>query len=269
MILVTGATGTTGSLVVRMLHERGEDVRAMSRRPARGAVRADFDDPASLDRAVDGVSAVYLVTTPPSPTVDHDEALVRAARAAGVERIVKLGAISGEEPGTWHHLAEQPTRTSGLAWTVLRPPSFASNVLGYARMIAAGAPVPNPTGTGRAGVVDPRDIAAVAVAALTQDGHAGRTWTLTGPELLSLPEQIAILGQVLGRHETTADLTPEEIREAMLAAGMAPAAADEATAGMVRQAAGRYAVLTDDVQRVLGRPPTSFRDWAREHRSAF
>ncbi len=112
MILVTGATGTTGSEVVRGLLGRGERVRAMSRRPIalHGAetVVADFDDRASLERALDGVRAVYLVSAPLKPVIDHDAALVEAARAAGVGRIVKLGAISGADEATWHHRSEQP-----------------------------------------------------------------------------------------------------------------------------------------------------------------
>ncbi|MFC4565889.1 NAD(P)H-binding protein [Nocardiopsis mangrovi] len=273
MILVTGATGTTGSEVVRRLLERGEKVRAMSRRgvavPGADAVRADFADPASLAPAVAGVSAVYLVTAPPEPVVDHDAALVEAARAAGVERIVKLGAISGGEPGTWHRRCEQPTRDSGLTWTVLRPATFASNMLPYAPMIAGGLPLPDWTSGGAVGIVDPRDVAAVAVEALTTGGHAGRAYTLTGPELLTFAQQVAVLQRVLGTGIGTRDATMDDARTMMLDRGMRPDSVEESVAGMTRLAEGGYAVLTGDVSAVLGRAPGTFAAWAADHRQAF
>lgn len=273
MILVTGATGTTGSEVVKRLVERGERVRAMSRRevevPGAEAVRADFDDPASLARAVAGVSAVYLVTTPPAPVVDHDAAMVEAAEAGGVERIVKLSAISGDVPGSFHRRFERPVRQSGLDWTVLRPGTFASNMVGYAPMIRSGAPLPDWTADGRIGVIDPRDIAAVAVEALTAGGHAGRTYTLTGPELLTFAQQAAILGQVLDTTIETEAVGLERARTMMLGDGMDRDSVDESIAGITRLTEGRYEFLTDDVARILGRAPTGFAAWAKDHRHAF
>jgi uncharacterized protein YbjT (DUF2867 family) len=207
MILVTGATGTVGRHVLRLLAARSEPVRAMTREPSKvaawpgvEAVRADFDDPASLARAVAGVETVFLLTAPESPTPRHDLALLDALRATGVAKVVKLSAIgtgdrldNGEFLGAWHLQAEQAVRASGLAWTVLRPTTFASNVRQWADAVNAGQPVPNLTGAGRQGIVDPRDVAAVAVEALTSDAHAGRTFTLTGPDLLSVPDQADLL----------------------------------------------------------------------------
>jgi uncharacterized protein YbjT (DUF2867 family) len=273
MILVTGATGTTGNEVVKQLLARGEKVRALSRRkieiPGAEVVQADFTDSASLARAFDGVSAVYLVTAPPKPVIDHDVALVDAAKDAGVERIVKLGAISGGEPGTWHERGEQPTRRSGLGWTILRPGTFASNILAFTPMIRDGAPLPNWTGDGAVGIIDPRDIAGVAVEALTTDDHLGQAYTLTGPELLTFAQQVEILQQVLGTTIATEDVPTEDARTMMLGNGMDPDNVEEAVAGMTRLAEGTYAFLTDDVSAVLGRAPNTFTTWASDHREAF
>ena len=276
MILVTGATGTVGRHVVRLLQEDRLRVRAMTRRPGTvppvpgvEVVGGDFDDAGSLARALRGVQAVFLVTAPPSPTPRHDLALLTAARAAGTARVVKLSAI-GASPGVgaWHLAAERALQATMANWTVLRPSSFASNALRWAGSLDAGAAVVNLTGAGRQGVVDPRDVAAVAVAALTGD-HAGRCYTLTGPDLLHVPTQARILGEVLGRPVRTVDVLPEHARADLLRAGLDPAAVAEIVAGSAWARAGHNAVLTDDVARVLGRPATSFRAWAEDHRAAF
>jgi uncharacterized protein YbjT (DUF2867 family) len=282
MILVTGATGTVGAHVLRLLISRGEAVRAMTRDPARvlvprvDVVRADFDDPASLRRAVAGVETVFLLTAPPTPTPRHDLAMLEAARSAAVTAVVRLSAIGtgerlddGRTVGSWHLQAEEAVRAGGLAWTLLRPSTFASNMLHWAGPIRAGESVPNLTGAGTQGVVDPRDVAAVAVEALTSRRHAGRTYTLTGPALLSVPDQAAVLARVLGCPVATVDVPIDAAREQLVASGMDGAAADAVVTASTWVRAGRNAILTDDVAHVLGRPPTSVETWARDHRAAF
>ncbi|MEV4628783.1 NAD(P)H-binding protein [Micromonospora sp. NPDC049523] len=282
MILVTGASGTVGRHVMQFLQQGGYRARAMTRAragqplpPGADVVRADFDDPDSLRRAVTGVRTVFLLTAPAVPTPDHDLALLAAARSAHVGAVVKLSAIgTGERFGTatvgaWHQAAEDAVRASGMAWTVLRPSSFASNCLHWASMIRAGQPVPNLTGEGTQGVVDPRDVAQVAVAALTDPVHAGKTYTLTGPELLRVSDQATQLAAVIGRPVVTADLSPTAARQQLLASGMPPAAVEATTVGSAWTRAGHNATLTDDVKKVLGRPPATFRSWAQRHREAF
>ncbi|HEV7974635.1 NAD(P)H-binding protein [Amycolatopsis sp.] len=273
MILITGATGTIGSHLVRLLADRGEPFRAMSR--TGGDVQADFDDPASLERAVTGVNAVFLLTAPGSPSARHDLALLDAAKSAGVERIVKLSAIgSGEKfgdevVGAWHLEAEEAVRDSGMAWTVLRPSSFASNFLRFAGAITAGKPIPNLTGPGCQGIVDPRDVAAVAAEALTNPIHSGQTYTLTGPELLSVPQQADVLSRVLDRPIRTIDLPRDSARAQLLQSGMDSVAVEVVITGSTWAREGHNAVLTDDGPRVLGRPAGSFASWAHDHRAAF
>ncbi|ASO18781.1 NAD(P)H azoreductase [Actinoalloteichus hoggarensis] len=255
----------------------------MSRRPDAipaidgvDVVAADFDDPASLAAAVDGITALFLVTMYPSAEPKHDQAMLTAAAEAGVSRVVKLSAIGTGERldaettvGGWHLAAEQAVTTSGLSWTLLRPSTFASNLLTFASLIESGRPLPDPAGGARQGVIDPVDVAAVAAEALTGAGHAGRTYTLTGPESLSLDEQAEILRRVLERPISTVDLTLAEAREQLLAVGRSPAAADMALTGVAWVRRGHNAVVTDDVARVLGRPPTDFESWARANRAGF
>lgn len=279
MILISGATGTIGRHVLRLLAARGVPVRAMTRDPARlgriaGAdvVRADLDEPTSLVRAVAGANAMFLLTAPPTPTPRHDLALLDAAGAAGVARIVKLSAIGtgerfgadGVEVGSWHRVAEDAVRASGAEWTVLRPSSFASNLLASAGAIAAGDPLPDLTGPARQGVVDPRDVAAVAVEALTGPGHTGRTYTLTGPELLTYRDQLDIMQRVLGRAIASVDQPLDDAHNRLVEHGLPGAAVGAMLTGVMWARAGHNAVLTEDVPQILGRPASTFETWARE-----
>ncbi|WP_431957509.1 SDR family oxidoreductase [Nocardia lijiangensis] len=281
MILITGATGTIGSEIVRQLAAREVPVRAVTRDPARAqafegidVVRGDYGDAESMTAAMTGAEAVFLVGVLGPDDADTDRALIATARAAGVRRIVKLSAIGTGEPdlgrvGTWHLPGEQAARESGLEWTVLRPSSFASNTLSWADPIRTGQPVPNLTGEGAQGVIDPRDVAAVAVESLLSAAHTGRTYTLTGPELLTTADQAATLAEALGHPIEVADIPEELARQHMLTAGMSAEYVDGALAGQAYVRAGGNAVRTDDVRTVLGRPPHTYADWAVDHAHAF
>ena len=284
MILVTGATGTIGRRLVPLLAARAIPVRAMTRNPAGippaasvDVVRGDFDDPASLAAAVAGADTVFLLTAQAAPSARHDLALLDAARAAGVRRVVRLSAIGTGQPhgegtvGAAHDVADQAVRASGLDWTLLRPTTFASNTLWWADAIRAGVPVPNLLGDGRQGIVDPDDVAAVAALVLASPGpdHTGRVYTLTGPELLSVPDQAAILAAALGRPVELIDTLPAVAGERMRADGMDPAAVEQIVTGSSWARAGHNAILTDDVAAVVGRPPTPFATWVDRNLARF
>lgn len=271
MILVTGASGTIGSALVRELDRRGAAHRTMSRRAGFDVV-GDYDDPGSLGAAVDGVSAMFLLSGASPRMAGHDRAMVGAAVAGGVRRIVKLSAIGTPDDdatpavsiSAFHRDGDRAVRDSGLEWTVLRPTSFNSNTLQWAPAIRAGQPVANAFGDGKSGWIDPADIAAVAATSLIEGGHVGRTYTLTGPDLLSVPELVTIIGEVIGRTLTTADLPPDRFHTIM-----PPEMAEFAAEGAALIRRGDNAIITPDVHKILGRPPVDFRSWAEANRSLF
>ncbi|MDC0766275.1 NAD(P)H-binding protein [Streptomyces sp. HD] len=281
MILVTGATGTIGSEVVRQLAARGEKVRALTRDPAAARVPSGVEtapghhrDRASVEAAMAGAEAAFLVGVFGPDDAEHDRGLVEAARSAGVRRIVKLSSIGTGDArlpgfGTWHLPGEEAARASGLEWTVLRPSSFASNTLAWAEAVREGTPAANPMSDGRQGVVDPRDVSEVAVNALLDPRHAGHTYTLTGPEAISAGDQAVVLGEILGRPVELLRLTPEQRREQLLGAGLGAAYADSLMASARFIEEGGNAVVTEDVPQVLGRPARSYRQWALDHEAAF
>ncbi|WP_039829091.1 NAD(P)H-binding protein [Nocardia testacea] len=281
MILITGATGTIGSELVRLLSAGGERVRALTRNPGTASVPAgvevvhgDYTDVPGVARAMTGAESVFVLGLLGPEYIETDRALIRAARDAGARRIVKLSAIGTGDPalgrvGTWHLPGEEAVRDSGVDWTVLRPSSFASNTLAWAPAIRAGLPVSNLTGSGAQGVVDPRDVAAVAAEALLSSAHAGRVYTLTGPELLTAHDQAAALAAALGHSVEVADIAESAAREHMLAAGATTEFADGALAGQAFVRAGGNAVVTGDTPEVLGRPSRTYTDWVADHISAF
>ncbi|MGW4356514.1 NAD(P)H-binding protein [Nocardia sp. NPDC004582] len=281
MIVITGATGTIGSEVVRLLAAREVKVRAVTRNPEQARVpegvevaRGDYADTESMAAAFAGAEAAFLVGLLGPDYVELDRALVAAAREAGVRRLVKLSAIGTGDPelgrvGTWHMPGEQAVRESAVAWTILRPSSFASNTRSWSTPIQAGQPVPNMTGAGAQGVVDPRDVAAVAAEALLSDDHAGRIYTLTGPAALTTHDQATVLAAALDRPIDVTDIPLTVARGFMLESGMSQEYAEGALAGQAFVRDGGNAIVTGDVEQVLGRAPRTYADWVRDHLTEF
>jgi uncharacterized protein YbjT (DUF2867 family) len=277
MILVTGATGTIGRTLLELLTERGVPVRAMSRTPERipagiEAVHGDYEDPDSLRKAVEGVDAVFLVSAPGATIPRYDLALLDVAGDAG--KVVKISAMKTGDAGfkatsAWHLPGEQAIQDSDREWTILRPSVFASNSLAWMPQIKAGEPISTYYGDGGAGVVDPRDIAAVAAEALLTSDHDKQIYTLTGSETLSIPDQAAQLGELLGKSLRVVDVPSDQMRAAMLAQGMDSDTADLAVEGYEVVRNGGAAFVTDDVATVLGRAPRTFKEWAQDHKHLF
>lgn len=278
-VLVTGSTGNVGSRIVQLLVDRDVPVRALVRRDAprlpaaAQQVRGDLDDRASLDRALEGVSAVYLLSSGPD-LARHDANLIAAAAAAGVRHVVKHSVGGAEfERGriaTWHRAGEKLLEAAGMAWTHVRPSSFASNALGWIGGIKAQAKVFGPAGGAAMPVIDPEDIAAVGAAVLADPApHAGKAYVLTGPEALTNPQQVEALGAALGRALGYVEVPDPGIRQAMVGMGMPEAWADGLMEMMVGLRRMGRVEPTDDVARVLGRPAGTFAAWAARHAAAF
>ncbi|WP_225102435.1 SDR family oxidoreductase [Streptomyces sp. CoH27] len=279
MILVTGATGTVGRELVRLL-PADVPVRIMVRDPAKApgvpsaaeTVAGDFADPRSLARALAGVRTAFLVTTDPSG--EHDARFVGAARTAGVRRVVKLSAAAVLDPEAddlitrWQRASEELLRASGLEWTLLRPRAFMSNSLSWAASIRSERTVRALYGTSANACVDPRDVAAVAVRALTGQGHAGRAYTLTGPEAVTAAGQTDLLGRLLGIPLRFEELTPDAARAGLSRRCPEPVV-EALLASARRQRAGAKAGVEDTVRTVTGCPARSFRQWAEDHLEAF
>jgi (4-alkanoyl-5-oxo-2,5-dihydrofuran-3-yl)methyl phosphate reductase len=231
---------------------------------------ADLGD-SDLTPVLDGVGAVFLLAEGLN-IVTHDRRLVAAAQQAGVERIVKLSVLSVGHDATYritsmHRAGEQAIRDSGISWTFLRPTAFMSNALNWTPMITTDQVVHAPFAAGRAALVDPADIAAVAAACLTQDGHSDRVYELTGPEPLSPADQVAILSQVLDRDLRYAEADPAATLAQWVSYGM-PGELAEAIMEQLRSTLEPYnSQLTGDITTVTGRPARSFTDWAEAHRN--
>ncbi|MGF1424908.1 NAD(P)H-binding protein [Kitasatospora sp. LaBMicrA B282] len=281
MILVTGATGTVGRTLVDHLLAAGAPVRATSRRPDRAALpagvevaHADLGVPESLPGAVRGVRQVFLLSDGPR-LAEHDANLARAAARAGVESIVKLSSGRAGDPGAtdpiagWHRAGEAAVRDSGVAWTMLRPLGFMANALAWAGSIRRERTVHAPFAAGRAALIDPADIAAVAARVLTEPGHHGREYLLTGPQAHSPGELVTILAEVLALPLTYVAISPEVAREALLEHGLAPVMADAVMALRAASLEDFGARVTPAVAQLTGRPATSFRSWATRNREAF
>jgi (4-alkanoyl-5-oxo-2,5-dihydrofuran-3-yl)methyl phosphate reductase len=277
MILITGATGHIGSeLIAALLPAQAGHIRVLTRNPdavfpdGTETVVADLGD-SDLAPVLDGVHAVFLLTDGLNIAA-HDHRLVAAALQAGVERIVKLSVRSvghgATDPiTTWHRTGEEAIRDSGIGWTFLRPTALMSNALNWAPMIATDQVVHAPFAVGRAAVVDPADIAAVAAASLTQDGHNHRVYELTGPEPLSPTDQVAILSQVLDRDLRYAETDPADTLAQMVSYGM-PEELAHAIIEMFRSTLKPYnSEPTGDITTVTSRPARSFTDWAQAHRT--
>jgi uncharacterized protein YbjT (DUF2867 family) len=278
-ILVTGATGTVGSEVVKQLVEAGQEVRALVRNPAKASifgnavevVVGDLAKPETLNAAFIGADKTFVLCAPGPDMVELEGNAYDAAKRADSKHIVKLSAQGVEEGGLmaktpggeWHSRSEKRLRALGVAWTILRPGPFASNVLNFWRIKDRGG-LFLPTGTGKDAPIDPRDIAAVAVKVLTTPGHEGKVYELTGPELLSYAEVVQRISVVTGKPFKFVDVPEAVWRQEMLSAGFPPPMVDSLLIYFSSVKAGRW-YATPTVAEVLGRPARTFDEWVRDH----
>ncbi|MEU5266126.1 NAD(P)H-binding protein [Amycolatopsis sp. NPDC021455] len=267
MIMVMGATGNVGQPLVRALAAAGEEVTAVSRRvtevPAGVLARqGDLAEPSTL--SFEGVSAVFLMV--PGDFRGPLEPVLERARAAGVTRVVLL---SSQGVGTGRHPAvfEDAVRASGLKWTVLRPAGFASNAFQWAESVRTRREVAAPFAGVALPVIDPEDIAAVAAAALLDAAHEGKTYVLTGPAPVTPRDQAAAIGEAVGEPVRFVAQTREEARSVLL--GFMPPHVADATLDILGTPTPEEQRVSPDVERVLGRRPKPFAEWAARFAGTF
>ena len=279
MILVTTA-GKVGGEAARLLAARGEPVRTLIRDPAKApalkragiqVAMGDLDAPETLDKALQGVSSVVLV----SPAVPAQEiAVISAAARAGASHVVKITSKAAADSPIARRRGqaaiESVLTASGLGWTLLRNNAYMQNFLMMAPAIAKTGSFGTAAGDGRIGHVDARDVAAVAAEiAATPAPHAGQTYWPTGPEALSCAEVAGVLSKVLGREVTFRHITLEQQKQAMISAGLPEPVADDNARALTLFADGDADYVTTDVPGVLRRPARSFEQFATDYATAF
>ncbi len=274
-ILVTGATGNVGRIVVDELVARGAKVRALTTNPEKAAlpppvevVTGYLGRPDTLPPALAGVDTVYLAPLPASVG-----AFTELARAAGVRRVVTLSSSGAEyeadgDPGQWHfYKVEHAVEQAGFAWTHLRPGSFMLNALAWADSIRKERVVRWPYPNAAETPIDLRDVAAVAATVLLDDGHSGQKYTLTGPESIRQIDQVREIAAAIAEPIHFDELTPDQTRAAWR---------DTMASDVIEWLLDGYALSTQYPQQPLptvaeltGRPPRTFAQWAIDHVEAF
>ncbi|MFJ7075908.1 NAD(P)H-binding protein [Streptomyces sp. NPDC098781] len=274
-ILLTGATGKVGRYVTEGLTASGHHVRALTRTPGTAAlpadvevVQGDLEQPQTLPAALEGIDRMYLF---PVPETAHEVAAM--ARKAGVGHIVVLSSSSVLEdesnPSHQHHRAvERAVEDSGADWTFVRPDEFAGNVLWkWGESIRTQSVVRAPYGKAARAIVHEADIAAVVVAALLEDGHAGAQYLVTGPQALTQIEQVSALAEAIGREIRFEELSREAGREAMSA--YMPPEVVEMLLDYLAESAVTPGPVSDAVRKVTGREARTFASWAADHADSF
>ncbi|HEV2635551.1 MAG TPA: NAD(P)H-binding protein [Actinocrinis sp.] len=279
MIVVTGATGNVGQVVVRALAAKGEQVTAVARRRPAAALpdgvrfyAADLAEPEMLRAVVEGAEALFLLVAGDDP-----RGLLDAAKAGGVRRVVLLSSIgAGTRPEAYGHARsfEDAVRESGLEWTILRAGGFASNALAWAESIRAERTAGAPFGDVALPTVDPADVGEAAAVVLGGGGRSEgapgnviQTYKLTGPTLMTPRNQVREIAQVLGEDVRFVELSRADARARMLQ--FMPEAVVDGTLGILGEPTAEEQQVSGDLERILGRPANTFADWAARNAAAF
>jgi len=283
VILVTGATGNTGSELVRLLAEAGAPARALVRSPEKAAsiqrlgleaALGDFEQPDTLDAAMAGCDHLFLLSPPNPHQPEQERNAIDAAKRTGVGHVVALSVL-GSSPdasvafGRWHGEIDRHLAESGLPHTLLLPSGFMQNFLASAQTVAEQGVLYGMTGETRVSYIDTRDVAAVAARVLTSPGHEGKAYALTGPEALSGDEVAERLSAATGRQVGAVDVPADTFRQALAGAGLPGWLVDRLIELNTMMGAGHAAGVTDEVATLLGRQPRTFAQFAAEHRAAF
>ncbi|MGW6502843.1 NmrA family NAD(P)-binding protein [Nonomuraea angiospora] len=284
MILVTGATGSIGTHLVRLLQEKEVAFKALVRDETKARalgcdiVTGDFDDPGSLAPAMEGVDRLFLNAGGAQP-VDGEQPMVRqqkaaidAARAAGVSRVVKVSVSGAHRGGRLaqgaHWEIEEYLKASGLGWSMLRPGGFMQNFVTGTAAFTADGKLLDVYGGAPVSYIDCHDIAACAAALLTGSGGLGETYELTGPRALTCAEVAQELSAALGRTVEHAELSPDELAAGLRAQGLPAGFADDLAELSRQVASGSMAATTTAVRDLTGREPRTFGEFLRANAEA-
>jgi uncharacterized protein YbjT (DUF2867 family) len=284
LVTVTGSSGTIGTELVRLLSAAGAPTRAVVRdaRKARAAphvawLQADLSNPDLLEPAIAGTRRLFLLTGNDRGFGRTQIGIVRAAEELGVGHIVKASALGASDHskswiGREHWEVEQAIQQSGMRWTMLRPHAFMQNWLGdLAESVKTEDVFYSPIGDGRVPFIDARDIAAVAAEVLLHpEAHAGKKYVLTGGEAVGYADLAAALTTVTGRAISYRPISMDEARARMVASGASTESVDAVLAiAAYQKEGGPTATVSPTVQRLLGRPPRSIRDFVRDNAERF
>ena len=284
MILVTGATGLNGKELLRLLSARGVGVRALVRNPARAEsiaalphveiVQGDMARPETLVAALRGVDRAMLISSSDPMMLEVQSNFIEAAKKAGVQHVVKLSGIMPELNSAFrfarmHGEIEQRLEASGMAFTHLRAGEFMPAYFRQVPNITAKGAMFLPMEDARIASIDVGDIAEIAASVLTGSGHEGRIYPLTGPQALTMTEVAAQLSAATGKTVRYVNVPPEAARQAQLAAGMPPYLADALFELFAERRNGKEAKVWPDAAALLGRPPTSFDEFAGRNAAVF
>jgi uncharacterized protein YbjT (DUF2867 family) len=281
MILITGASGTNGREIVKLLTQQGLPVRVLLRDPAKAAgldgvevVLGDFDDPSSLETALTGVEKALLLPPFHPKIVEYQTNFINAAKKVGTSYIVKFSAF-GADPnspivlGRWHGEGEKLLAESGIPFTSLQPNGFMQNLFTSASTIAGQGVFYQPAADALISHVDARDIAVVAAKVLTESGHEGKSYVITGPEALSFYQIAEKLSTVLGKPITYVPVTPEDFKQSLLGFGQPEWAIDALNELFDIYRLGYASTVTDVIQTVGQKTPNTFEQFVRDYASSF
>jgi uncharacterized protein YbjT (DUF2867 family) len=283
-ILVTGATGNVGSAVLGNLGTTDVDLRALAHDESKAhsikdrgveAVVGELLEPETLIPALEGVSTVLLITPIHPEQVTQATNVIEAAKESGNDpRIVRLSVhqASHEAPSRnsrQHAQIEDELRSSGLPYTLLRPQSFMQNTLVTARTVASEGKIYQPFKDGKLGMIDAWDIGEVAAKVLTEEGHEGAVYTLTGPAAISFYEVAEALSEVLGKEVRYVDISLEDAKRAMLNMGLSEWRADVLIEYAKAHSEGYSNFTTQDVEQLTGQPATSYKEFATDFERVF
>ena len=232
-------------------------------------VVGDLARPETLTTAFEGAKTVFLLTHYFEDMVELQHNAIAAARAAGVTHVVKVSAFAASDHsnapiGRWHYQVEKELQASGMAWTMLRPHHFMQNLLAQAEYVIKEGAIYSPSGDGKIPYIDPRDVAAVAFVTLTQPGHLGKIYVLTGSEAISYRQAAEIIGAVIGKKLRFVDESPEEARARRVREGVPPAVIESILAiGAYQRAGGKTVTITNTVADLTGRPPRTVAEFVQ------